>query len=112
MTTPLTVTIPHDLGRAEAAARIRSNFDKVVAQAKPFVSSIEDHWEGDVLNVTVAALGRSFTGRAEALDSAIRIEVDMPPMFGWLKGRVRKVLKRHAPSLLEAPQPARRARRA
>jgi hypothetical protein len=102
MTTPLTVVIPHNLGRAEAAARIRSNADKVAAQAKPFVSSIEDRWEGDVLHVTVGALGRSFTGRAEPLENAVKIEVDMPPMFGWLKGRVRKVLNRHGPRLLGA----------
>ncbi|HVV93812.1 MAG TPA: polyhydroxyalkanoic acid system family protein [Hyphomicrobiales bacterium] len=111
-TTPLTITVPHGMTRAEALVRIRSNFDKAAEQAKPYVTSIEDQWEGDVLNVKVAALGRDFTGRVEALEDAVKIEVDLPHMFGWLKGRVRKVLTRHAPRLLEAPEAARRPRRA
>jgi hypothetical protein len=100
MAKPLTIAIPHNLGRAEALARIRANEEKAAEQVRPFVSALEHHWEGDELHVAVKALAQSFAGRVNVEDEVVRIEVVLPPMFGWIGGRVRQIVTQHAPRLL------------
>jgi hypothetical protein len=61
MTTPLTVSIPHQLGRAEARRRIEAGFAKTLAGLPGGVGQCSQRWEGDRLVFSVAALGQTIT---------------------------------------------------
>lgn len=94
MATPLTVTIPHQLGRAEARRRIENGFAKIVQALPGAAGSSSERWEGDRLVFAVAAMGQTVSGVIEVLDAAVTMEINLPGVLGLLagglKGRLRK----------------------
>jgi hypothetical protein len=91
MTTPVTISIPHQLGRAEARRRIDSGFASLIGQLPGGGSSRHD-WQGDQLNFSVGAMGQTITGAIEVLDAAVTISIELPGVLGaianGLKGRL------------------------
>ena len=65
---PLVVVVPHRLGRQAARDRLESG-----------------------LVFSVRALGRTFTGKVDVLDDAVRLEVDLP----WLLSLATKTIVAH-----------------
>ena len=94
-TTPITVTIPHQLGRAEARRRIESGFAKIVRQLPGSAASCSERWDGDRLVFAVAAVGQTLSGVIDVLDAAVTIEIELPGVLGLiaagLKDRLAKV---------------------
>lgn len=79
MTKPITVDIPHNLGRAAA----RQNLDRGIGQIAgviPGGTLAEHRWEGDTLFFAVAAMGQRVAAKIEVLDSSIHATVDLPPL--------------------------------
>ena len=95
MATPITVTIPHQLGRAEARRRIESGFGKFVRQLPGSAGKCSERWEGDRLVFAVAAMGQTISGAVDVLDAAVTMEIELPGVLGMiaagLKDRLQKV---------------------
>jgi hypothetical protein len=93
MATPVSVSIPHQLGRAEARRRIETGFSKLVNQL-PVSGVCNERWDGDQLTFSVAAMGQTVSGRVEVLDAAVTMEIDLPGLLGHIanafKGRLQK----------------------
>ncbi len=55
---------------------------------------MEKSWSGDQLNFQAQALGQHVGGRLQVLDSAVHMELDLPPFLAMiastLKGRLQK----------------------
>ena len=99
VTVPVTVTVPHRLGRAEARARV----DRGIGQLSgwfPGGAEVEHHWQGDTLHFTLAALGQ--TVAAELLVEAEQVvaTVQLPGYLGFLADRLRAKMAKEAPKLL------------
>lgn len=94
MAAPITVSIPHQLGRAEARRRIESGFAKIVEQLPGAGGTSSQRWDGDKLRFGVSAMGQSVTGVVDVLDAAVTIEIELPGVLGLiahgLKDRLRK----------------------
>jgi hypothetical protein len=87
MTDPITLEIPHKLGRAQARERI----DKGSAQFAAIVpgATVKAHrWDGDILSFTLEAMGQSVATQIEVLDDRVRAIVDLPPMLALIAGRI------------------------
>jgi hypothetical protein len=93
MTSPVKVSIPHQLGRAEARRRIDGGFAKII-RALPGAGSSSERWEGDQLVFSVAALGQAVSGVVDVLDASVTIELQLPGLLGMvasgLKDRLRQ----------------------
>ena len=93
MAAPITISIPHQLGRAEARRRIESGFAKIIHQF-PGSGDCNERWDGDRLTFGVAAMGQTVTGVVDVLDSAVTMQIDLPGVLGviasGLKGRLQK----------------------
>ena len=93
MPTPITISIPHQLGRIEARRRIESGFSSMIRQV-PGGASYQEHWDDDRLSFSVAALGQTLSGAVEVLDAAVTIRIELPGFLGTiassLKGRLEK----------------------
>lgn len=102
MAAPITVTIPHKLGKAEARTRIANGFAQLTGQlgAMP-LSSMQQAWDGDRLSFSAQTLGQTFTGRIDVNDADIRIEVDLPAFLANLADKIAGRLKRQGTLLLE-----------
>jgi hypothetical protein len=94
MATPVSVSIPHELGRAEARRRIETGFAKIIHVFPGSAVTCSERWEGDRLFFGVAAVGQTVTGVVNVLDAAVTMEIELPGVLGMiasgLKGRLQK----------------------
>jgi Putative polyhydroxyalkanoic acid system protein (PHA_gran_rgn) len=94
MATPITISIPHQLGRIEARRRIEASFAKLVHSLPGSGGACNERWEGDRLIFSAAAMGRTVV--VTVLDAAVTMEIELLGvlglMAGGLKGRVEKVV--------------------
>lgn len=95
MATPITVSIPHQLGRAEARRRIETGFAKVVHVLPGSAGNCSERWDSDRLVFSVATMGQTVTGVIDVLDAAVTMEIQLPGVLGMiasgLKDRLQKV---------------------
>jgi hypothetical protein len=82
MSAPLVVSIPHRLGREEAARRLKSGLGRAAASI-PVMQVEEERWEGDRMNFRIRALGQVATGLVDVGEDQVRVEVALP----WLLQR-------------------------
>jgi hypothetical protein len=94
MATPITISIPHQLGRAEARRRIEAGFAKMI-HVLPGSGTRNEQWDGDRLTFGVATMGQTVTGVVNVLDAEVTMEIQLPGVIGMIAGglsdRLRKV---------------------
>lgn len=94
MATPISISIPHQLGRAEARRRIETGFAQIIDQLPGSAGACTQQWDGDRLAFSVAGLGQRVSGVVDVLDATVTMELELPGVLGMiasgLKGRIRK----------------------
>lgn len=100
MNTPLRISIPHELGRAEARRRIEDGFSKLALQLPGGASVYNQRWDGDRLAFSVAALTQTVTGSVEVLDSTVTIDIQLPGLLGQIAGAFKDRLRKAGQLLL------------
>jgi hypothetical protein len=92
MATPISISIPHQFGRAEARRRIETGFAKIVGQLPGSAGTFRERWDGDRLTFSVLGLGQTVSGIVDVLDAAVTMELELPGVLGMiasgLKGRI------------------------
>jgi putative polyhydroxyalkanoate system protein len=102
MSRPVTVTVPHQLGKAEARNRVASSVGQLRDQfAALSVSNFQQAWSGDRMNFQAQALGQTITGGIDVNDADIRIEVALPGLLGMFSSKIAGSLRRQGTLLLE-----------
>lgn len=102
MARPVTVTIPHELGKAEARNRVAASVGQLRDQfAAMSVSNFQHVWSGDRLTFQALALGQTITGGIDVNDTDLRIEVMLPGMLGFFAKKIATGLQRQGTLLLE-----------
>lgn len=102
MTKPITISIPHDLGRAEARKRIEEGFGQLKAQlGETAAERVQKSWSGDRLDFTAQAMGQTVTGAIDVLDAAVKIEIQLPNVLALLAGKLKGRLQKEGQILLE-----------
>jgi hypothetical protein len=95
MATPITISIPHKLGRAEARRRIEAGFAKIFDLLPGSGGARSERWDGDRLSFSVSAMGQTVAGVVTVLDNAVTMEIELPGVLGMiasgLKDRLQKV---------------------
>jgi Putative polyhydroxyalkanoic acid system protein (PHA_gran_rgn) len=86
MGTPITLNIPHQLGRAEARRRIEAGFAKALAHLPGGGANCNETWNGDRLDFSVATMGQTVAGTVEVFDTEVRMLIDLPGMLGLVGG--------------------------
>jgi NAD(P)H-dependent flavin oxidoreductase YrpB (nitropropane dioxygenase family) len=100
MATPITISIPHQLGRAEARRRIEAGFAKLIHQLPGSGGACSERWDGDRLNFSVAALGQTVAGVVNVLDTAVTMEIELPGVLGVLASGLKDRLQKAGQLLL------------
>lgn len=104
MSRPLTVNIPHQLGKTEARRRIDEGFGRMRSQITGGVGRMltcHERWEGDRLHFDAGTLGQRITGRLDVAEDVVRIEVDLPEILAALAGRIAGKLTSEGQKLLK-----------
>jgi len=101
MSEPLVVVIPHRLGKAEAARRIRDGIDRAKGEFAHLIRIENDSWEGDRLSFAATALGQRASGFIDVGDAAVRLEVTLPWLLARFAQAVQRVVGHKGQMLLE-----------
>ena len=100
MATPITISIPHHLGRAEARRRIETGFAKIIHQLPGGGGAGSEGWDGDQLTFRVAAMGQTVAGIINVLDAAVTMEIELPGVLGMIASGLKDRLQRVGKLLL------------
>ena len=103
MPQPLTIAIPHRLGREEAKRRIDAGFVRLQPEISRLVAAIEYRWDGDRLNLTARVLAQTLAGRIDVLDDLVRVEVDLPWMLNLFGAPLLEQVRSRGVAMLEKP---------
>jgi len=100
MSAPLTVTLPHQLGRAEARRRIEGGFAKIIHALPGGAGDCSERWDGDRLVFSAAAMGQTVAGVIDVGDAAVTMEIQLSGVLGLLASGLKDRLQRAGQLLL------------
>lgn len=103
MSKPVVVSIPHELGRAEARRRIENGVGQLTSQIGA-VGELKQAWKDDVLHFSVHAIGQTVTGTIAVEDREARVEVMLPGIFAMIANKVKGRLRDEGQLLLSGPK--------
>ena len=101
MSTPVTISIPHRLGKAEAVRRLQTGMGRMRGNLSALVTIDQEVWTGETLRFQMRALGQSAAGTIQVLEDSLLIEVTLPWLLAKLSERLLPTLRREATLLLE-----------
>ena len=101
MSKPLVVVVPHQLGRAGARERLVSGIGQLKSKFGDKVTSIDESWTGDRLDVDIKAMGQSVSGHLEVGDDNVRVEVQLPWLLAAIAEKAKSYIEKEGQLLLE-----------
>jgi hypothetical protein len=100
MATPITISIPHQLGRAEARRRIEQGFPKIIHLLPARGAGSNERWDGDRLTFSAVTLGQTVAGVIDVRDDAVMMEIELPGVLGMIAGGFKDRLQKVGQLLL------------
>lgn len=100
MSQPITVDIPHKLGRAEARQRLANGIGQLAGMI-PGSAVTANRWEGDTLMFNIEALGQRVATRIDVFDDHVRATLDLPAFLAFMADKVRAALSGTGRKLLQ-----------
>jgi putative polyhydroxyalkanoate system protein len=102
MSKPITISIPHELGRATARQRIEEGFGKLTAQfGEAAAKAVTKTWTGDRMDFSVAAIGQHITGHLDVQDAAVLMTINLPNVLALLAGKIKGRVQKEGQLLLK-----------
>ncbi|BAT58711.1 putative polyhydroxyalkanoic acid system protein [Variibacter gotjawalensis] len=94
------VSIPHSLGKDEAARRIKAGLEK--AQGGFAGLTLTDQtWTGDTMVFKAGAMGQSVPGEIDVAEQSVRIAVDLPFFLAAMAETAKGMIEKQGQLLLE-----------
>lgn len=101
MSKPLTVSIPHRLGREEALRRIKNGLGSVRSDYAQFVQVNEEIWSGDRLSFSVTTMKQNVSGTVDVMEDQVRLEVTLPWLLASVAHGIDGLIRKRATLMLE-----------
>jgi len=101
MSKPLVVSIPHRLGKDEAARRLKSGLSKAQASYSHLFTVHEETWTGDHLQFRVSALGQTASGTIDVADDHVNLQVFLPWLLSKLAEAIQPLVRKEGTLMLE-----------
>ncbi len=101
MERPIEVDLPHKLGRDEARRRIANNIHKLKDHMPGGAAQVQSQWNGDVLDLSVQAMGQSVDTAIEVHDAIVRVRVKLPGLLAMFARPIEAALQKKGDLLLE-----------
>jgi hypothetical protein len=101
MSKPLVVSIPHNLGKAEAKRRLQGGLTQLKSQFGDKIASVEETWAEDQMDFRVGALGQSINGNLQVFDEQVRVEVQLPWLLAMVAEKAKNFIQKQGTLMLE-----------
>jgi hypothetical protein len=100
MAKTITVSIPHDLGAAEARRRLETGLSQLGSQVPGGLTDLKQSWSGDTLAFSAAVMGQRIAGTLEVQAAAVKMDLDLPGLLGMIAGKIKGALTTEGQKLL------------
>ena len=100
MAKTINISIPHELGAAEARKRLETGLSQLGAQVPGGLSDLRQSWAGDTLTFSAAVMGQKIAGRLDVLPAAVNMALELPGLLGMMAGKIQGALKKEGQLLL------------
>jgi hypothetical protein len=101
MTKPVVVQIPHHLGREEAVRRLKAGLGQTRTSFGGQFIVVEENWSQEHLDFRATVLGQATGGMIDVADDHVRIELQLPGLFGMFVEKAKALIERQGQVLLE-----------
>jgi hypothetical protein len=101
MAKPLIVSIPHNLGQAEAMRRLHGGMTGLKSQFGDKVASIDETWNGNRMDFRVGAMGQNVNGHLEVMQDQVRVEVQLPWILAMIAEKAKTFIQKQGTLMLE-----------
>ena len=101
MSQPLTVTIPHHLGKQGAVSRLRAGLSSARTNFGQVLAVEEEVWNGDTVEFRVRALGQTANGKIETFEDHVRLEVSLPWLLAKFAETIAPAIRKQGHLLLD-----------
>jgi hypothetical protein len=103
MARTVTISIPHELGKAEARRRIEKGFGSIEQQlgGGGLKLKFTERWECDRLHFTGGTFGQNVSGHADVGETSVVVEVVLPALLASLAETIKGKLAKQGARLLE-----------
>ena len=101
---PVTVNIPHKLGKQEARRRIEEGFGRLRQQMTSGIAammSFRNAGKATGCTLRAAGSGQKMTGRLDVLPRSVRVELDLPEILAAMADLIAGRLQKEGQKLLE-----------
>lgn len=100
MQQPITVDLPHSLGRDEARRRIANNIHKLKDHIPGGAADVQSSWAGDELTLNVAAMGQAVDANIAVEDKVVRCRIMLPGFLAMFAKPIESMLRSKGGDLL------------
>ena len=101
MSVPVTIDVPHKLGRTGARARLKSRIGELGGHMPGGVGRIRSSWPSeDEIALEISAMGQTIPASLEILDSIVRVHVSLPAMLAFFTGVISAAVRDQGTKLL------------
>src|SRR5437870_3881448 len=100
MSSPISVSLPHNLGAEEAKRRIGGNIGSLASHL-PAGAQVRSAWQGDTLKLDIGVLGQELPAELDVREKLVRVTVLLPPALAFFGKAIEAGLRQSAPELLE-----------
>ncbi len=102
MSQPVVVSLPHQLGKAEAVRRLQASLnDAQLSSGGLFL--FKNQWSGDHLDFRASMLGQTTTGTIDVAEDHVRLEVQLPWLLSMLANKAKALVEKQGKLMLEKP---------
>ena len=102
MSQPIVVTLPHQLGKAEAVRRLQASFSDTQSGGGSLLV-VKNQWSGDHLDFRASLLGQNTTGTIDVADDHVRLEVQLHWLLSLLANKAKALVEKQGRLMLEKP---------
>jgi len=99
---PLTIDVPHHLGREGAKARLSSRVGELGSHMPGGMAEVTSSWSGPYeMALRISAMGQGIAARLEVEEARVRVHLDLPPMLAMFSGLIGNAVREGGAKMLE-----------
>ena len=89
----LDISVPHNLGQAEAQARLERFLDQVRQQYAGELNDVTGGWTGNVLEIGLNIRGIQVSGRMTVEEKQVHVSGPLPLAAMFFRGRIEQTIR-------------------
>lgn len=101
MSVPVTIDVPHQLGRDGARARLRSRIGELGGHLPAGIGEVRHSWPSEnEAALEISAMGQTIPARLEVMEDKVRVHVQLPAMLAMFSGLIGAAVRDQGQKLL------------